>query len=334
MAALPPPGLTPDSMNQYWNAAWSEGRTGWRAFEASKPFEANLAAVSTVIAAELTARGAQKEQATLAEEGNQAAASSRRRVGFVPLCGDTYAVRALLDLGVVDCCLGADLNGPSIDAAVAQHLAQDKTLTLQTTTDESLVVHRLTRAADAKSDATAAATVLVVGYVVGDLFSSAAQNALRQLASEGGSFNSNNYSSSPSAVQFVYDRASMIALPPSLRSEYVKLLKGLLGGAFSRPRPAFSVSLSAGSTEGAATTTEWTLMDGMVFLELVRRPDSDPLQLTTGPPFHIPETTVLELYNGEDGNESPMWKLVSCTTIKPAAGDATPFYFEGYALFR
>lgn len=163
---------------------------------------------------------------------------SGKRV-LVPLCGDTFAARYFVDSGAA-LVVGVDLAEAAIKSMITQYFSPEDGFAVEVSQDAAT--------------STASYAVRRVGgspvavLYVGDI-------ARAPLRSHGG-------------FDIVYDRASMVALPPSLRRMY------------------------------AATIVDCVLPQSVVVLELVRRRNG-PNQLLVGPPFHISEDTVAELYQSD-----------------------------------
>jgi len=283
-------------MNAYWSAAWAQGATGWKAFEKTKPFADNMTAAATAL-----------QDHDLTFMGNLTKEESIRRVAFVPLCGDTFAMRALLDLGVADCTIGLDLASVAIDSAIAQFFSpKEEGLEVAMEQRQDCAVYRVTRQG-----------ALIAAYVVGDFFAKDVQDQVRLLALEARG-SSPTTTNNGRFVDLIYDRASMVALPPQLRGDYVQFLISLIT-----------------STVPTTKNSKTNLPDGMVFLELVRRP-ADENQLLNGPPFHLLNEVVVGHYNegtAKDGAHGE-WNMIGpCTTIMPPA-EGPPFHFMGYVVFR
>lgn len=203
--------LSSENANEFWNAAWENNVTGWRNAEQQPFFTRNLyvmacntpgvegvkpLSVPCVI-------GKEENEANLyngAAEEEVVTAFLKGKAVLVPLCGDTPAVRYMANHGAA-LVVGADL------------------------APEGLRLQRQTHFPEVAFSATSltlpngsAATVYegvkegcTVRLFEGDFLALAA-------APE---FNS-------SKMDFVYDRASMMAMHPSMRGDYVKTVASCL----------------------------------------------------------------------------------------------------------
>jgi thiopurine S-methyltransferase len=283
-----PDELQEDNMKAYWERAWNVQQTGWKAFEASKPFHDNITKC-------LRSLGRIQQDAADPTADIQAFLKGKRVL--VPLCGDTFAVRYFFDQGAaavvgVDLALAAIEQNATINFPETDGFTKSKDeIECRSTGNSSTSVTRFT--------ITRGSSASVATLLAGSLFDVPAEMF-------GGPFD------------VVYDRASMVALPPSLRSAYVNTLASLA------PRAAGHDS------------------DMHVVLELVRRRRDPPEALLRGPPFDIPVDEVQQLYAGATQRDNVAvvvvddGKAVAFAAGSPVEGDSLdvlpPFRFCLYSI--
>lgn len=233
--------LTPDNVHAYWEYAWGQNLTGWKAAEQSKPFMRNVQKY-------LEARALRNGSPSAATD-DDVAAFVKGKVVLVPLCGDTFAVRFFVDQGAA-LVVGVDLSETAIRRSLESNFGIGSS--------ESSAFEVLEETVASVAGAGAAATCKKFS-----VFDKECREGARCI------FYVGDFFTAPmgTGCQFdlVYDRASMVALPPSLREQYV-------------------------------TTIHKYIADKVdVLLELVRRRNG-AAQLQHGPPFHIPSDVVIDHY--------------------------------------
>ena len=160
---------------QYWCDNWADGRTGWKAFEESKPFQQNIDSMWEALGI--------KE-------------SRLSGCAFVPLCGDTHALRFLLDSGCSEV-WGVDIVLESIHRNIRQNFAD-----FELVSEKSLsngIHFTLTNGKNKTAH-----------FLVGDALVLPLEHMGR------------------GSIDVIYDRASLVALLPELRRPYVDVLRLLL----------------------------------------------------------------------------------------------------------
>ena len=91
----------PDQQEAFWSDLWTTNFTPWKAEEISKPFQQNIERIHE-------AAGRSKD-----------AVSLRGKHVFLPLCGDTYAIKYFAGRGCH--VVGVDLVEKSLRAAMNEH---------------------------------------------------------------------------------------------------------------------------------------------------------------------------------------------------------------------
>ncbi|CUG91545.1 thiopurine S-methyltransferase, putative [Bodo saltans] len=286
-----PDELQEDNMKSYWERAWNVQQTGWKAFEVSKPFHDNM---SNVLRTLLHPAGDKRAVADDTDRASQAIrdAVKGKRV-LVPLCGDTYALRYFADQGAASV-VGVDLAITAIEQNAASNFPESDGFTVSrdvvdvcTTTPpatggeaditSTTIITRFTITAvrptlpEKMGEEQQAAPTTVITLLAGSLF---------DIPTElfGGPFD------------IVYDRAAMVALPPTLRSTYVRTLVSLA------PRGGGGVDVPPVVVIGDDSSAAQAKKSMLVVLELVRRRRDPPDALLRGPPFDIPVEEVRQLY--------------------------------------
>lgn len=225
------PDFAPEQSGEYWQKRWEQGYTGWKSAEESKPFEKFMT---------LTLEAAGRPTTDLA------AVLKGKRV-FVPLCGDTYALRFFFELGCH--VVGVDLAGAALKVLRDQWFPQVAFTETQHGPD-GFVEHSLV-APNGGS----------VRLIEGDIFA-----VMDKLF--------------PNVVfDVVYDRASLMAIHPSLREPYLSMMRRV----FRKPQQGTD-----------ATTSAWL---PVMYVDMAVWPK----QLWGhGPPFYF-EEPLGELYPEADG---------------------------------
>eukprot|EP00760_Papus_ankaliazontas_P035462 PhM_4_TR7806/c0_g1_i1/m.69718/K00569/TPMT, tpmT; thiopurine S-methyltransferase len=283
----------------YWTEKWAHKETGWRGAEHGKGenFAYNLfrhfCEGARSVAAEIGVKG----QVVAATEQTE----RRRARVLVPLCGDTpaldyfatqWASDLSLDVSGVDV-VGVDLAAESLRIVRERFPEGAFVSTERALGDGTVIVHRM---ASHPSGGT-------LTLYEGDFFG--VMSDILKPAIERGD---------EAPVDLVYDRASFMAILPSLRPAYVEAVLGVL-------RPADAAALPGSGVIEVAT----------ILLEIITREDK-----TVGPPFDIPAECVTEEHytpsrgfgvgkHALETNEAQ--KLVFATTPMPGK-------FQTYVLFR
>lgn len=280
--------LTTDNTSAFWTSAWDTNVTGWRNAEATPSFTRHLyafachvpggaAAPATAVVPPLPLVVTAEMHA--AEELNGPAEEATVR-GFlagktvlVPLCGDTAVLRYMADHGAA-AVIGADL---AVEGLRLQREVRFAGVTFTFTT------HALPGAGDASS------VVVYEGCLGGStvrLFEGDFLELPRLSA----------FAAAP--VDFVYDRASMMAMHPSLRAPYVRSIASVL-------RP-----------------------DAGLMVERPVRDEGD----ARGPPFTFSADEVLSLYEAATGRPYEICTLLENRWFsRPATGSV--HYLEFFRLY-
>lgn len=286
-----PTDLSEENMKAYWEQAWDRNQTGWKTFEVSKPFRENVlkCLAATERLGESSVHPADDDDEAVVRRFVEG-----KRV-LVPLCGDSYALRFFADMGA-SLVVGVDLATSSLMKNIADNFSPNDGFSAPRREDD------------------AGATWFTI--VKEDGCSAHNHRKVQLIA---GSFFDVNFAAMEKGFDLIYDRAAMVALPPTLRSVYVKTLAGVVERS-----------------------------DALVVLELIRRRADEPEALTKGPPYDIPIDTVESLYQEAvaalpDGNSlritvTPVSVLaaVAFATGTPLEGDnleaMPPFRFALYAV--
>jgi thiopurine S-methyltransferase len=165
-------------------------------------------------------------------EGHATTCSNTKRV-LVPLCGKTTDMAYLANNPGVSEVVGVD----GIQAALTEFMEEHKDLELQPVKDGT--VQNFEKLTGKK-----------ISLLRGDFF---------ELDS-----------SKTGTYDVIFDRASMVAIKPSLRESYVQVIKNVIAPG------------------------------GKILLITLERQGTDEEAVNKGPPFTIPEKTVRDLYGGED----------------------------------
>lgn len=313
--------LTANNTAEFWTGAWANGTTGWKTYEKDRVvFTKNIRSLEETL------------ETRASHTNGQISVFSDHRGAFVPLCGDTYAVRFLTD-GFAACSIPKTVVGEpeataptaalrqvsaeasdeteralfaaltaasaagdhsnhrfvmGVDIApegIARNMADnfpEFTFASLPVTAPGIAAHYFARAvcpakfaayaaAGASKEAADAMSFVDVHLFVGDYF--AVTDWWSAQAATASS------SASPCAFPFFdfsYDRASMMAMHPSLHQRYVDGVKKVFGCG---PDVAEAdIALRARRRNAPK-----------VFLELAHREEG---KRDVGPPFHIEPSTV------------------------------------------
>lgn len=337
--------LRPENTQSYWDDVWKNKRTGWKAFEKDHGvFETNIRAVGRALARH-------SEKATLSKD----VLSSRRGV-FIPLCGDTFATRFCVNglLGVAetdskslsqinrlssdegernrfniqsrdtidggDHCrvvMGVDLAEEGIRQNMKNNFPEISFELLDE--KDQKFAHFFARVSKVSDGVEKSSSEFVdIHLFAGDFFEVCAwwkEKCISPVSS------SNGTSSLPYRFfDFCYDRASMVAMHPSQRHEYVVSIVSIL-----------------------TPTVGESPHSPIVFLELVVR-SKESQERGDGPPFHIDENTVAKSAESQDATVDPTtatptyyplpWKRLPLDI--PAVDEdphGPPFKFKPHVLF-
>ena len=170
---------------------------------------------------------------TIDGDNNNTCPNPKLKRVLVPLCGKTIDIKYLADHPGVSEVVGVD----GVQTALDEFMKEHKDLNIRAVKDSA-------------ADRFEAFSGTKVSLLRGDFFELDAKAA--------GTFD------------VVFDRASMVAINPTLRKEYVEVLRKVLAPG------------------------------GKILLVTIDRQGSDEEAVKKGPPFTIPEATVRELYEGQD----------------------------------
>eukprot|EP00744_Colponema_vietnamica_P015420 GILI01021611.1.p1 GENE.GILI01021611.1~~GILI01021611.1.p1 ORF type:complete len:333 (-),score=30.21 GILI01021611.1:111-1109(-) len=323
--------LVPENANAYWTDAWDKDLTGWKAFEKDRGvFGGNI---------ELLENG-------LGKYLNKAPTRlfDTHKSVLIPLCGDTYATRYFADemlatavsrpseLKTVDfnsnepgkdqcssrCVVGVDLAMEGIKKSMNNNFPEVSFEKLSHDGDENAgaFTHFFAKVASGDSNS----RTVDVHLFTGDLF-----KVCQWWASMIGKQQGEGASRGPIAYQyfdFCYDRASMVAMHPSLRKPYVDSILSVFPPATD-------------STSGTPPSA-----NPLVFLELVVR-TQESKDRGDGPPFHIEEDSVAQ--SADDQHQSSEakdtfyphpWRRLTLKDVDASGSTGgRPFNFKPHVLF-
>lgn len=270
----------------YWGQRWTAGQTGWQRAEAEAPrFALNVEA-----AFDLAATEHQRAVTTQGADTQAAAAAlliDRRSVAgkwvFIPLCGDTPALRFFFDAGAhvvgVDCVMEPLATAMSRLATTCGTTEGSNAVTPDVVAGG---IQRLTLRRPGGGS---------VSLFCGDIFDWCERVApMLQASGELERF------------AIWYDRGSFVAIPPSTRARYVASVTPLI----ETEKPLFTSTMT-----GSVNPTLPRAV--AVFVFVVRSEAGRHL----GPPFHCPDAEVRQLLERPQGQQeasaaagpSSVWKL-------------------------
>jgi hypothetical protein len=299
----------PSAQLTHWHDMWREGKTGWRVAErqsTSTPSGPSPTSAQGTLAdlLEPFERAVQMTQAALGlDESVALQYPGPGDTVLVPLCGDTPALRYFFNRGCK--VVGVDIVGTALESAAAEMFAADCDI-------EKRAIRR---------DVASPVAALDAPVYAGGCHTEAPDFAITAKPKAGSttapptaellllacSFMDIPEAEVPSgSCAFVWDRASMVAMEPTvLRPQYIAALKRLWLGA-AQPATIAAAAADAkvadSSVEGHATAAAGaqpvakgitggrhnaaaTCMP-LIFLNVVERPFG-PTQRTDGTPFHI-----------------------------------------------
>ena len=269
-----------DAMKHAWAERWDKDETGWRVAEriTTPPFTRNVFGVikslmdlcddkdlATWIGSLIDAAGQQQTGAEDSQTGVVRQAMAGATV-FVPLCGDTPALSYFARTIGCDV-VGVDIAEVAIRRAVSEQFAD---FSAHEETISAASGAKLTRIALQPPEGTPQGSATLY---IGDAF--ALMNDPALLAGR---------------VDFVYDRASIVAIDPSIRHVYVAAMRHVM------TRPGATRCRLNAPSGGHSTQRSRVLMS----LNLFHRPVGEN-QSKAGPPFHIPENALFEEFGGANG---------------------------------
>lgn len=271
----------------YWQDRWTRDDVPWKNREREvMPFQKNAEGILNALF--MMADGDKPDIGT---------AFKGCRV-FVPLCGDTPALRFWHDLGCD--VVGVDIAEVSLRRAIDEHFSAIAT----TLTEDPFVaygdVERTKETATLKKLQVTAEDKRTVTLYAGDAF------ALCE---------------DPSFAPFdiVYDRASLIAIEPTLRKRYVdacvKKMSDPRGESVSR-----NSIFTGGPSEGVRKRSA-------VVMSVIERPEA---KRDAGPPFHVGEEEVFSTFASV--SEAGMARFVVPMWDEREQADKAPFVDAVYAI--
>ncbi|RNF07642.1 thiopurine S-methyltransferase [Trypanosoma rangeli] len=236
--------LASHNVKEFWNTAWATQKTGWKEWE-------RLASFTHVLSAFLRCAGllpAEEQTEEGSQKGDLHEAVIRFLEGktvFVPLCGDSTILPYIVSCRARHV-IGVDLS--------------DEALTRQRQVNFPDLIFKTTKLDSAKGST---GKVEMHEVTTGDCRITLFYGDLMELPLF------KEYSET--AVDFVFDRAAMMAIPPDLRSVYVKTVTSVL-------RPSA----------------------GVAYERMVRK---IPQQRDWGPPFMVAMDEVLQMFRQYTGRD-------------------------------
>jgi hypothetical protein len=233
----------------YWQAIWDAGETSWRGPErGGKSHVANL--------------DKQLQHITGSADTTADVASLAGAHVLVPLCGDSPALRQLVSLGCH--VVGVDLAAVAIAQTIAADFEGDE---FARTEHAGGAIVEYTLAANSGKHNGGSAKLFVGDFfaVVKDILAGQRQEAF----------------------DFIIDRASMVALPPSMHSDYVAALLSVM-----------TKDVAEKQKKNGSATHLFAARASVVLLETVHH---KPGVEWDGPPHNIVLSDVTNQYNAERG---------------------------------
>ncbi|ORC92291.1 thiopurine S-methyltransferase [Trypanosoma theileri] len=231
---------------EFWTEAWMTNNTGWKMGERCGPFTRNLYGylqAAGLVAAEKQGENESVEEASKRHEAVRSFLA--KKTVMVPLCGDSAVLSYMVDCGVRHV-IGADLNDHALNLQREKNFKnacfRTRTLDRVAGVAEKVVVHEAT---DGESRIT---------LFHGDIIKLPCFDDYKNLK-----------------VDFMYDRAAMMAIPPDLHKAYVQ-----------------------------AVTKVLTPTAGVAYERMLRL---IPEERTWGPPFMVDMEEVLQMYKEATGRE-------------------------------
>lgn len=250
--ATPPatlPTLSPlDDLQSFWSQKWEAPKLGWHLNEVNP----NLEKYSDIWLGD----------------------SDNKNSVFVPLCGKSVDLAYLASHSKVSNVVGIDIVRDAAEQFSKEH---PELAMVEFTVDETCTQEESCKAAVSQDCALANASFFCgkgVTFLLGDLFDfmnmsyDQRRSCINRRASAVSKENKSQFDA-------IYDRASMIAIEPSKRQDYVSLLNTML-------RPGGSILL----------------------ITIEKRICIKAESKFSGPPFSIDEKQVRQLYEGQDWVES------------------------------
>lgn len=201
--------LTAENSSEFWNCVWESGHTRWREAEKSHPFTRNIFAfvsglksIGAADSAPLVVTKEMNEEGVLNGTTEVAVVASflAEKTVLVPLCGDTPVIRYLADHGAKRV-IGADLSPMGLLRQRESHFSD-------VSFEQSL--HRCSETDD---------EVIEFNGTLGECNIKLFQGDFLKLS---------KCAAFCTGVDFVFDRASMMAMHPSLREPYVRTIAACL----------------------------------------------------------------------------------------------------------
>ncbi|KAH9601739.1 TPMT family [Trypanosoma melophagium] len=236
------------NVSEFWSNAWMTNNTGWKMGERCAPFTRNLYAFlqgAGLVAAEKPRENESNEDTSKKHEAVRCFLA--KKTVLVPLCGDSAVLSYMVDCGVRHV-VGADLNDQALTLQREReknfkHLSfESKILDIVAGVADTVVMHEATFGESR------------VTLFHGDIIKLPYFDAYNTLK-----------------VDFMYDRAAMMAIPPELRKAYVQAVTKVL------------------------TPTAGVAYERMVSVL--------PEERNWGPPFMVDMENVLQMYKEATGRE-------------------------------
>jgi hypothetical protein len=260
---------------KYWQERWEKDETNWRVVERKQlPFERN-------------AKMLHKTVAELADDEAVAVTTPesffKGCTVFVPLCGDTPALGFWANK--MQCnVIGVDIAEPALKRALEEQFSG------RSVAEATSGNFKIFTAPAANGEAAGSVTLYA-----GDAFELMA----------------NPQSFGLSAVDVVYDRASMVAIEPEMRHKYVAAMKTLLSVVDGAAEKAPVCTASAATTKAYFVGDDGAKRKHRVmFLNALERPaEEGDAHLKKGPPFNTSADDVFGAFaaagNGDEEGGRP-----------------------------